>query len=310
MNFRYLFLFLITTLIWGFAFLVVKDLTNRSTPIYLILSGRFVLGTATLAAFRFLAKSPKMARREIAQGAVVGSALFCAFAAQTWGTSLTTPAKNGMLTGTYVLFVPLFLAAFERKFRSRPFVDALICVVGLFFFFEVYRDSSSFGLGAAFSLISGVFFALHFILTDRVASKSDVLNATTVQLATVAVWSVAFCLFFDLPKIELAALATPRVGAEIIFLGFISTGFAYWTQILAQSKLSASTVSVVACLESIFAVAFSILFGYETVSFGIVFGTLIVLISTIRAALAPSKAAVLATKNDSLDGLKTAELRR
>lgn len=287
-KYRYLFLFLLTTVIWGFGFLVVKNLTNRETPVYFILTGRFVLGLATLTVFRKLAKSPKLSAKEALRGAICGTALFAAFATQTWGTTLTTPAKNGMLTGTYVLFVPLFLTALERKIRLRPFVDAAICAVGLFVFFEVYRDTTSFNLGALFSLVSGVFFAIHFLATERLTSRFEPLNSAAAQLATVAVWAILFSAVFERDKIDFASIATSRSVAEFLYLGVISTGFAYWSQVLAQSKLEATVISVVACLESIFAVVFSILFGYETISAGIVVGTLIVLVATVRSATVPA----------------------
>lgn len=285
---RYLFLFVLTTVIWGFGFLVVKNLTNRETPVYFILTGRFVLGFATLCLVRKLAKSPKVSAKEIVRGAICGTVLFCAFATQTWGTTMTTPAKNGMLTGTYVLFVPLFLTVMERKIRLRPFVDAAICSAGLFVFFEVYRDTTAFNMGAFFSLVSGVFFAVHFLATERLASRFDPLNSAASQLATVAVWAILFSILFERDKIDFATIATKRSAIEFLYLGAISTGFAYWSQVLAQSKLESSVISVVACLESIFAVVFSILFGYETISVGIVVGTLIVLVATVRSATAPA----------------------
>ena len=200
---------------------------------------------------------------------------------------MTTPAKNGMLTGTYVLFVPLFLTAMERKIRLRPIVDAAICSVGLFIFFEVYRDTTAFNMGAFFSLVSGVFFAVHFLATERLASRSDPLNSAVSQLATVAVWAILFSALFERDKIDFATIATPRSALEFLYLGAISTGFAYWSQVLAQSKLESTVISVVACLESIFAVVFSIIFGYETISVGIVVGSLIVLVATARSAAAP-----------------------
>ena len=286
-KYRYLFLFVLTTVVWGFGFLVVKNLTNRETPVYFILTGRFVLGCATLCLVRKLAKSPKLSAKEALRGAICGTLLFCAFATQTWGTTMTTPAKNGMLTGTYVLFVPLFLTALERKIRLRPFVDAAICAVGLFVFFEVYRDTTSFNMGALFSLISGVFFAIHFLATEKLASRFDPINSAASQLATVAVWAILFSAAFERDKIDFAAIATSRSVAEFLYLGVISTGFAYWSQVLAQSKLESTVISVVACLESIFAVVFSIMFGYETISVGIVVGTAIVLVATARSATAP-----------------------
>ncbi|MBR5244200.1 MAG: DMT family transporter [Thermoguttaceae bacterium] len=282
-----MFLFFLTTVIWGFGFLVVKNLTNRETPVYFILTGRFVLGATTLCLCRKLAKSPKLCAKEARRGAICGTVLFAAFATQTWGTTMTTPAKNGMLTGTYVLFVPLFLTAMERKIRLRPIVDAAICSVGLFIFFEVYRDTTAFNMGAFFSLVSGVFFAVHFLATERLASRSDPLNSAVSQLATVAVWAILFSALFERDKIDFATIATPRSALEFLYLGAISTGFAYWSQVLAQSKLESTVISVVACLESIFAVVFSIIFGYETISVGIVVGSLIVLVATARSAAAP-----------------------
>lgn len=302
-KYRFLLLFVLTNLLWGFAFPAIKDLTNAGTPVFFLLSGRFLLGAAILAAIRVaLSGGRKFSGRALWSGALVGTALFFAFALQTGGMTRTTPSKIGMLSGTSVLFVPLFLAAIERKIRLRSVVDATLCVVGFCFFFEVYRDAASFNWGDAMALGTGATLGAHFLLTDRFAHKSDPIDFTVAQLGTVAVWTVVCCVAFESNRIDWSIVAKPRYFGELAFLGIVSTGLAYWSQILAQKTFSASAVSAVACLQSVFATIFSILLGFDVVSFGVVVGGALVVWATVRAATAPT-----AEKSSRLSDEKSSE---
>ncbi len=297
-KYNLLLLFVLTNLLWGFAFPAVKDLTNAGTPVFFLLSGRFLLGAATLLAIRTATTGwRKFSLRELGFGAICGTAIFLAFAGQTLGMTYTSPAKVGMLAGTSVLFVPIFTTIIKRKLQIRALADATLCVLGFCVFFEIYRNANSFNVGDLLALGAGAALGVHFLLSDRFSSDFNPVDFTCVQLGTVAVWTLTFCGVFELDKINWTTVAQPRYLAEFAFLGLISTGFSYWSQILAQTKFSASSVSAVSCLQSIFSVMFSIMLGFDVVSFGVVVGSAIIVWATFRAATAPSAAKEEAVEN-------------
>ncbi|HKL94094.1 MAG TPA: EamA family transporter, partial [Clostridia bacterium] len=71
------------------------------------------------------------------------------------------------------------------------------------------------------------------------------------------------------------------------FLGIFSTGFAYLIQTLAQKNFSATTVSMVACLEAVFATAISLILGLEFLTPHLAVGAIYIIFSILRAVLLP-----------------------
>ncbi|MDR0670958.1 MAG: EamA family transporter, partial [Oscillospiraceae bacterium] len=107
-------LLLLVCVIFGYSFIVTKDLLAQGFPLFLLLGFRFSLGGALLLGLRpcrALGGQTRFQRGELRCGALLGAVTFVAYVFQTIGTGLTTPAKNGLFTGLYVIFVPLLLMA-------------------------------------------------------------------------------------------------------------------------------------------------------------------------------------------------------
>ena len=75
------------TIIWGFAFVVVKNSLDYVPPIYM-LAFRFTIASVVLALI-FLPRLKKMDKSTFFHGMILGVFLFCAYAFQTVGKVLS-----------------------------------------------------------------------------------------------------------------------------------------------------------------------------------------------------------------------------
>ena len=121
---------LLTALIWGSAFAVVKN-TLDSFPPAAIIAMRYTIATA-ITALVFRKHLKGLTRGDVLRGAVVGMLLCSAYIVQTVGLQFTTAGKNAFLTGVYVLLVPFMgVVLFKQKLSRANFIAAALMVVGI-----------------------------------------------------------------------------------------------------------------------------------------------------------------------------------
>ena len=117
----------VTTLIWGFSFVIVKDSGDRIPPVYL-LAFRFTLAFAGLALV-FAGKISKIRKGDLLCGAMLGFWLFVSYFFQTVGIQYTTAGKNAFLTTIYVVIVPFLHWAINEKKPDRYCAAAAVLAI-------------------------------------------------------------------------------------------------------------------------------------------------------------------------------------
>ena len=85
-----------TALVWGFAFVVVKDSVDSVPPVYM-LAFRFTIAFLGLALV-FCKKIPMIRKSDLACGSFLGFWLFISYFFQTVGIQYTTAGKNAFVT--------------------------------------------------------------------------------------------------------------------------------------------------------------------------------------------------------------------
>ena len=123
-------LLLLTALIWGSAFAVVKN-TLDSFPPAAIIAMRYAIATA-ITAVVFRRHLRGLTRGDVARGALVGLLLAAAYIVQTIGLQYTTAGKNAFLTTVYVLLVPLGCRAlFGQRLHRDNYIAAALMLAGI-----------------------------------------------------------------------------------------------------------------------------------------------------------------------------------
>lgn len=302
----YVVLLLVQCAIFGFSFIVIKNILNQGAPPLFLMSIRFsigflallLLGVTTGRTKKFRSADVISRQAELRYGVIAGLVLFSAFALQTFGAEITTPAKNGLLTGTFVVFVPICVMALNRKFSLQPLLVSALCFIGVVVVANISTADLSMNVGDALSVACGLFFAVHFILLGWYAPdpRIDVLRFTQWQLLVVALLSTAGSALTE--RYELSDRSVdlwnswPVFVGTFIFLGVVSTSVTYLIQTVVQARLSPISVSVISCSESVFAIIISVVAGFEPLTASLSFGAVLIVAAMVLASIHESAGSI------------------
>ena len=270
-------LMLLTALIWGSGFVVMKN-TLDSLPPAAIIAMRYTIASAIVCVL-FKKRLANLTRGDMLRGAVVGLLLGLAYIVQTIGLSYTTAGKNAFLTTVYVLLVPFgCYALFKQKLAKSNFIAAGMMLLGIGL---LSLDGESGGLNIVdlLTLCSGALFAAHIIAVDRCQKKTDMYALIVLQFAAAAAVAFVYHLFFErgMPVV----FSSGSVGG-LLYLSVFSTTIAMSLQNIGQSMAPSSHAAILLSLESVFGALASCLILGEVVTpkmlmgFAVIFAALVV----------------------------------
>lgn len=233
----------VAAFLFGVTFVVVKAAMDTVAPLAFV-GWRFLIGGGALLLLA-IPRSNGVWR----DGMIAGGWLFAGYALQTGGLTVTDATNSALITGLYVVFVPL-LAALARRRTPSPWA-----IVGVVLAFTgtamlTMRDDVIFGSGDLLTLGCALAFAGHIVTISRHASRHPVIPYTTVQLLTTAVLGLVGSVVFEGP-----GLPDRRGWPAIILTGLGVSAIAYLLQVWAQNRVGPSRTAILLTLEPVFAVA-------------------------------------------------------
>ncbi len=266
--------------IWGSTFVVAQDMTSPArweslAPLrYLMVRFGAAVGLMLLIFGQHLSRAPS---RTVGDGFWLGLVLGVGYILQAQGLAWSgSPSKAAFITGSSVLLVPLFGACFGRQ---RPTAANLLGLGVAFAGFVLLCFPDEQGRGwqwsDAVSLGCTIPFAVHIVLVERYAERSDVDILNLVQLwvsalVAAAVWvALAGWAALDLPvpPVLVPELLPLRFSArqvvELLYLVAFGTILCYRLQTWAQRHVSATQTALTLTLEPVFASLMAFLLGVE-----------------------------------------------
>ena len=266
--------------IWGSAFVVMKDILHRIN-VNSFLGWRFLIATVAMAAIR-----PKallhIRGSFLVKGVAVGSLLGCGYIFQTFGLTQTTVAKTGFITGLYAVFVPLLAAGLFKKHVSKvQWLATALAFAGLG---ALSFKGLSLGIGESLVLLSAILFAGHIIALSEWSSGMDTYALTLIQMATVSAIS-----FLAATTQGVQAPHDSGVWQAIIYTALFASAFAFLIQTWTQSFMTATSIGILLTMEYIFAAAFGVILGHESLSLRILIGGTLVIVAMLVIITAEGK---------------------
>lgn len=260
--------------VWGGGFVAVKSALATMTPLVLM-AYRFSL--ASLIMYIFLHKKiGKLSLKDIKEACVPGIILFIGFATQTFGLKYTTASKQGFLTATYVVMVPLlYWMLYKKKPQTKVIVGSFITIIGIGL--VSYNKDLSFNIGDGLTLVCALFFAGHILSLEHYTKKIEVMKLSFIQLFVAALLFIAAALIFEPININ---LSRPEVGA-IVYLAIFSTFLCFTVQTIAQKYTTSSHAAIIMSLESVFSAIFGILLLSETMTPLMVAGSVMIFVAIL-----------------------------
>lgn len=285
-GFVYKLMLLAATIIWGFAFVVMKDAVDVLPPAQLI-GVRFLLTGLLMGAVFHRSLANTLNGPCLKAGLVLGAVTFLAFWVQTVGLADTTPGKNAFLTATYCVIVPFMLWGVAGK---RPTLAnlgaALLCIAGIGLV-SLSAGALTMEFGDAMTLLCAVFFAAQIIAISRYSERFNVLALTVYQFLFGGLMGLATGALTE-PAPNLAAL-TPEFAFNLFYLVVFASGLCYLFQNVGLAHVSPAQGSLLLSLESVFGVLASVLFYGEMVTGRMALGFVLIFIAILLSELAPGR---------------------
>jgi drug/metabolite transporter (DMT)-like permease len=295
---------ILVTACWGLSFPLTKSWQNGASgcPAGAAVAGLTLIAVRTLLALLLLAAFwPSLvwrpSRREHGIGLLLGLTNFLGCAAQVLALADTTPARAGFLASLSAAWVPLLaFLALGRSVRRVVLLGMVSALTGAFVLGPVGRWGGMPGTGEWLALASSVVLAVQVLLLDGLGKGAGAGHLT-----------VGFLAGTGLPALACAAAGTacdpgvttwlswvgqtlrdPPVWRDLALLTLFSTVLATHWLVIYQPRVPANQAAVIYLLESVFAVAFSILWGYDQVTLPLALGGALIVTGVLLVELPPA----------------------
>ena len=279
---------LLTTIIWGFAFVAQKSGMATMGPLTFA-AVRYSIGgllILPLAWREYRRRGRPLTRREWGLLLALSGAFFMGSWLQNAGIGLTTVTNSGFLTALYVLFTPLI--AF-LVLRTRPHPIVWLCVplalVGTFYLNGGVLDR--FNFGDLLIVLCAVFWAIHMLLLGYLARTTGLpFFISSVSFLIAGLIALIFAPIAEAPTLAGIAAGWP----ELAYAAILATAVAFTAQAIGQQYVPPANAAIILSAESLFsAIGGALLLGERLPPVGYAGAALIfasiVLVETVPALL-------------------------
>lgn len=250
-----------TAAIWGLTFIFVKW-TIAEMDLYYYLFLRFALA-AFFFGLVYWKHIFRVDRSTIKSSLIIAVFVAAAYIAQTEGLKITSATNTAMITGLYIVLIPIFSAVF---FREKSFfgsiIGAIVSFIGLYFLTQY--SFVGVNVGDFLVLLCAVGFAWHVIFTGKFTVKHDTRPFVLYQLIFIA---LIFGVLTLVKGTYTSASAVPMIGwITIVICALFATVFAFVVMALAQKFVDPTRVGIIHSTEAVFGAFFAWWLGGETLT--------------------------------------------
>lgn len=275
----YFMLLISVVVIWGATFPIMKLSLQYISPV-MLLSFRFILSAALMLPIVFKNKM-LIERKNVILGIVGGILLFLAYYTQTVGLEYTTSSQSGLITGMYVVLLPIIsLLYLKIKLNKVDVIAVSIGFIGLILMSSL-KFSSAYTFGDILTFFCAIFYGLQTAYVFKYTKYLDSMVFTFYQLLMVGVLSSIFVPFSWEPSGRLK----PIVIFTIVFTALFASFFAILINTRVLQYIEPTAAGVIYVGEPVFAVISSILILKEIPTMDIILGGIIIVVAMLIETL-------------------------
>jgi len=264
-----------TTFIWGGTFVIVKVGLEDISPLLLV-AVRFSIA-ATLFFLLFYKQILPISRAALRKGSWLGLLLFLGFVLQTVGLNDTTPSKSAFITGTLVIFTPIFQLMIEKRApKAGNIAGIVIVMIGLWFLTAPAASlfQVGFSLGDGLTLLCAVVFGAYIVYLDLISKDGNNIQLTFLQILCTSILAWVSVWIFERPRF----LPTENALWALAYSAILATIVTTYVQTRYQRDTTPTRAAIIFTLEPVWAAALSFLLLHEKVGpLGMLGGGLIIL---------------------------------
>ena len=286
-----LFCALITTFIWGTAFIAQDTGMDNIGPLTFNCS-RFLVGFIFMLPIALIIERKKIIseininRKLFFKYYIfMGISLFLGTSLQQAALQYTNIANAAFFTVFYVPIVPILLFIFYKiKVHWSIWPSIVMCIIGVY----LLSNFSDFKimLGDALVILCSLFWALHIIFAGKFMKKFDLpIFYASLQSIFVFLLSMIAALIFEEIDIQKILLEY----SSILYAGILSGGVAFTLQMYAQKNIDEASAAIIYSLEGVFAALAGWIILNQILNLNNIIGCLLILLAVILSQIAPSK---------------------
>lgn len=293
---RWPFVALLTmTAVWGSTFFLIKDIVTR-IPVPDLLTVRFAIATIALATMA--AGHLKMSHRTLARGLMLGLLYGTAQLLQTVGLAHTAASVSGFLTGLYVVATPLLAAWILRTtITSNAWLASVLATVGLA---VLSLHGFSIGYGELVTCVAALIYAGHIIALGRLSEPGEALSLSVIQLSMITAVCAVGAVTSGGSRPLISLPATWLDWLIVVYLAVVASAVTMVLQTWAQARVEPSRAAVVMAMEPVWAAAFAVALGGETMTVRMIIGGLAIVAAMYLVMRSPAERGVRSL-DDRLD---------
>ena len=278
------FLIILDALLWGFSYLVIKDVVNK-IEVGWMLAIRFLVGALIIYAFTYKKINSNFNKENIWFGVVLGLYGFGGYLTQNIGITFTTPGKNAFLTGTYSVMVPFVAYAMGLGKPERyNVVGAFVALIGLGF--VALDNGFPLNIGDVLTLICALFYSLQIVTVFKQGTGMDVATTTFWEFVVMGVGSLVWAMVKETPPNFATFVTTDYL--QLAYICLICSIFGIATSNHAFQYVDPTAGGLLASLESPFGVIFSVWLGYEVLTGRLLLGFALILVGVVFSEGGPA----------------------
>ena len=281
---------LITTFIWGTAFIAQDTGMDNIGPLTFN-SSRFLVGFLTILPFAILIEKNKI-KKEIKNNTklfikyliFMGVSLFLGTFLQQAALQYTNIANAAFFTVFYVPFVPIILfIIYKEKVHWSIWPSIALCIVGVYLLTD-FSDAEIM-LGDTLVIFCSIFWALHIIFAGKFMQNFNIpMFYATLQAAFVFLLSIFFALIFE--EVILSNILLEL--SSILYAGVLSGGIAFTLQMYAQKNIEEAPAAIIYSLEGVFAAIAGWIILDQFLKFNNIIGCILILFAVILSQILPT----------------------
>jgi len=248
---------MITSIIWGFAFVAQVKASEANMGSFLFNGLRYILGAVTLIPVMLLFEKNKITKSALKSallhGIISGLVMMAAVNVQQYGIDANMNAgKSGFITALYIVLIPLTGLFFKKKTHFLTWVSVIVALLGMFFIsIPVGADllNPSELLGDVLVLISAFLWTAQILCVDKFSKYPCPILFSVMQFAVCGTSSFFIAIFVD----DFSSAILSASLAPVLYGGLVSVAIGYTIQVIAQRHASPTIASIAMASESVFA---------------------------------------------------------
>ncbi len=276
----YMGMLLLVTFFWGVTFPVVKVALGYIGP-GPFLALRFLAATIMMAFFVRRGKG-FLSTTNIKHGMVAGFLLFIGYYFQTVGLEYTSAAASGIITGAYVVILPLMSYLYLKTKVSRvDLFSSIIAFGGLILMSLGSMSNLGTELGDLLTLICAVGYALQIAYVSKHSRNINSSTFTFYQIAAVTIFSTISIPFTP------GGLGTVNlyVAFAIIFTAIFGSVFGYYVSTVALIYVEPTAAGIIFVAEPIFAALAAVVLAHEHLGIYVILGGAVMIMAMFLTSL-------------------------